>query len=415
MNKMFKIVFTMAVILIMPYVVDAACTQTLYAGKNIDVGTVTFSDDETVTYNLKDGWIMTEAHLHLATKLSGIPQNKNGNPIPGKFQYKKYYNPGVATDTFSTGPWSCGKTLYIAAHAVVTGYSEVQKMTIVSDTQTLVIQGNEPGATYPKNAVLAWEPFNDPVDPAPSYWDEIAGTPFTGTTADWIWESYRPIHTVSGDIVEFERSFKVPGKILSAILDITCDNGYEVKLDGQLVGSAQLFGDWRTPVYCPQDNKYMFLRDPIFDDDGNLIVPGVERYGWKSTEEYNISKDDSIGTACDNKCNKFKNRYRNRNRNKWFDHYDITDKLKCQNDGSTHKLHITGVNEAMTSEVICGYEDQGFDGDADDNPAGLIYKLEITYTSGSSSKEETAWAAGLPFPGRNWATYFICSTPACGQ
>lgn len=245
MKNILKILFIMAMVSLLPCAVYAVCTQTLYAGKNIDVGTVTFSDDGTVIYNLKDGWVMTEAHLHVATSLLGIPQ-KNGNPIPGKFKYKKYYNPGVTTNSFPTGPWSCGRPLYIAAHAVVTGYSEVQKMSIVSDTQTLVMQGNEPDATYPKNAVSAWEPFDDPADPMPSYWDEIAGSPFAGTNADWIWESYRPVHTVSGDIVEFERTFKVPGKILSAVLDITCDNGYEVKLDGQLVGSAQLFGDWRT-------------------------------------------------------------------------------------------------------------------------------------------------------------------------
>jgi hypothetical protein len=285
-------------------------------------------------------------------------------------------------------------------------------MTVVSDTTTLVIQGNDPAATYPKNAVAAWEPFDDPADPTQSYWDEEAGGVFVGTGADWIWESYRPLHPVSGDIVEFEKTFKVPGKIVSATLDITCDNGYEARLNGQLVGTAQLFGDWRTPVYCAQDGKYMFLRDPILDDNGNVIVPGVERYGWKTTEEYNaVGTSKSAMSAQKRKWHKLDDH----DKTCWHEHYNVTDKLGCQSStkpcSSTNKLSITGVNEAMSSETICGYTDQGFDGGVDDNPAGLIYKLDIKYSTGDGQREETAWAAGNPFPGKNWATYFTCSIP----
>jgi hypothetical protein len=35
------------------------------------------------------------------------------------------------------------------------------------------------------------------------------------------------------------------------------------------------------------------------------------------------------------------------------------------------------------------------------NPNGLVYKAEITYLS----EDESAWAAGSDFPGKNWATY----------
>jgi hypothetical protein len=36
------------------------------------------------------------------------------------------------------------------------------------------------------------------------------------------------------------------------------------------------------------------------------------------------------------------------------------------------------------------------------NPNGLVYKAEITYLG----EEESAWADGTGFPGKNWATYF---------
>lgn len=362
MKKIFKMIVVLAFMAALPGAVYAACTQTLYAGKNIDVGTVTFSDDGTVTYTLKSGWVMTESHLHVATKLSGIPQTKTGNPIPGQFKYKRYYDPGVMTDSYSTGTWPCGKPVYIAAHAVVAGYSSLSSMSIVSDTTTVVMQGNDPGATYPKPAVASWEPFEDPADPSSSYWDEQTGNFFTGTGADWIWESYRSLHPVDGDIVEFEKPFSIPGEPVSGILYITTDNGYEAVMNSQLIGSAQLAGDWKNSL----------LREPRYDSYGNILVAGVSRQGWQSIEQY-----------------------------------DITKKLLS----GANILHITGVNEEMSNRIIDGFQDSSFNGTVDDNPGGLIYKLDIQYITGSPDREETAWAAGNPFSGKNWATYFTCSIP----
>jgi len=365
MKKLTYLIVVLSLLLVLPAAASAACTQTLLAGQHIDVGTVTFADDGTVTYATKNGWVLTETHLHVATSLKAIPQTKTGNPIPGKFNFKRYYNPGVTADSYATGPWPCGKTLYIAAHAVVQGVStgSISTMTIVSDTSTQVVAGNVTGP-----AVAAWEPYDDAQEPALSVWDEQIGNVFAGTGADWIWETYRSFHPVEGDIVEFQRTFNIPGNPVSGALMITCDNGYEAKMNGSLIGSAQLFGDWRNPVVC--DDGVSFLRDPVLDNNGNVILPGVERSGWRSVEMY-----------------------------------DVTSKLLS--GGNT--LHITGVNEAMMKAVICGYGDQGFDGTVDDNPAGLIYKLDITYATEGAEGEETAWAAGISFPGKNWATYFTCT------
>ncbi|MHA2103877.1 MAG: vWA domain-containing protein [Candidatus Hodarchaeales archaeon] len=89
----------------------------------IDAGDVIIWNDQDnlyVTYNTTDGWYMTETHLQVADSLDGIPQTKKGNPIPGKFEYKDYFDPGIQTYTYSIPwTWDPGTNLYIAAHAVV--------------------------------------------------------------------------------------------------------------------------------------------------------------------------------------------------------------------------------------------------------------------------------------------------------
>lgn len=97
-------------------------SQTLYAGRHIDAGEVRIWNDETtlfVEYGTSGGWLLSEVHLHVAESLSGIPQ-KNGNPIPGQFQYKSVFNPLTDSAIFEI-PLDdfLGTSLFIAAHAVV--------------------------------------------------------------------------------------------------------------------------------------------------------------------------------------------------------------------------------------------------------------------------------------------------------
>ena len=103
-------------------------TVTLWAGQNIDIGTVELSNDETtlfVTYTLTGGWEMTESHVHAAKTLEDIPQTKSGNPKVGNFDYKREYDPPVVTDTYEIaldsidGYGECGESIVVAAHAAV--------------------------------------------------------------------------------------------------------------------------------------------------------------------------------------------------------------------------------------------------------------------------------------------------------
>ena len=101
-------------------------TIDLMAGQNIDAGDVTVWGDGTnlyVKYQTSDGWLLTETHLQVAASLAGIPQTKNGNPIPGQFTEGDSYSPPQPGDTFTfnlaDNGWGANTTFYIAAHAVV--------------------------------------------------------------------------------------------------------------------------------------------------------------------------------------------------------------------------------------------------------------------------------------------------------
>jgi hypothetical protein len=105
---------------------NAPVSYPIWAGQNINVGTMDVSNDAQylyVTYNVKNGWMLTETHLHVASTLAGIPKNKQGIPVPGQFQYATMHNPPVTTYTYNIlladHGFTLGQELFVAAHAVV--------------------------------------------------------------------------------------------------------------------------------------------------------------------------------------------------------------------------------------------------------------------------------------------------------
>ena len=124
---MFLLVFVM-VLSLLPMPVSAAVPDgdlevPLYAGQDKQVGTVKVTnntDSIHVTYALDDGWVLTEVHLSVEAEIGDIPTNKKGNPIPGHFEYKDYFDfAEKITETSFDVPIE-GSIVYIAAHAVVT-------------------------------------------------------------------------------------------------------------------------------------------------------------------------------------------------------------------------------------------------------------------------------------------------------
>ena len=102
----------------------------IYAGQNIEVGTLQIINDQDYLYlnvYLNEGWAATQSHIHIAGSLAGIPQNRKGIPIPGQFAYSESYAPAQELVSYQflldDLGFEIGETMYIAAHFDVKLYS----------------------------------------------------------------------------------------------------------------------------------------------------------------------------------------------------------------------------------------------------------------------------------------------------
>jgi hypothetical protein len=105
--------------------------QTLYAGQFNAVGTVEVTNDGDNIYvkyqlyqdKIDDGWRITETHVHVGIAIADFPLagKLKDNPVPGKFAYPGYFNPGVSEyeEVIPLGDWEADQEVIIAAHAVV--------------------------------------------------------------------------------------------------------------------------------------------------------------------------------------------------------------------------------------------------------------------------------------------------------
>lgn len=328
-----------------PFVVE------LIAGQTMDVGQVkVWNDDDTLYVKYETaGWCLTETHLHLATSLDGIPQTKKGNPIPGQFDYSTEHSPCVTEYTYEIPlAWDPDTELFIAAHAAA---GEMETMWVYSDgTETFsAVGGPGTAATAAAGIVCNAGPRTGT---AVAAWQHSAWSAATSqfTQGTWVWEAYRSVNPICGDVVDFHKTFSI-GYPASGWLKITTDNGYEVYLNDNKVGSDGVFGEWRTSDLT---EAYVTTKDtPV---------------GWKSVETYNNLIDYLQPGA-----NTF-----------WF--------------------------AAGNEYYYPGDYNNGSPGTVDNNPGGLIYEAEISYYE----RMETAWGAGSEFPGKNWATYFTYTVQSPG-
>jgi len=331
--------------------------------EKIDVGDVTVVLDYPyfdVTFTTVDGWLMNETHVHvffqdylLGGDLIGI-RLKNGNPAPGKFDFKHEDLGGVTSDMYDDeinvldlGDILVDPGLYdifVAAHA------EVQKqlsMEVCSDGDETFEAVSGPGTVGNPNitpvpprsgtAVAAWQH---------STWITNVNPLFSCGT--WIWESNRVVDPIFGTVVDFSETFNIPGPPVGGTLKVTTDNGYEAYLNGDPLGDDGLSGAWRTS-----------------DLTESYVTTAMS--AWSSVESL-----------------------------------DLTGSLQ-EGDNA---LDFATANEYMNPD------DPGNPvGTVDSNPGGLIYEALIDYL-----REETAWGGtkgpepdydlSIKFPGKNWAIYF---------
>jgi hypothetical protein len=348
--------FALSAITVVPVPTVKAHTESdpfkrdLIAGRSIKVGDVLVWNDEHylyVKYVTSDDWYITEVHLEVATNPSSIPQAK-GNPIPGKFTYKAE---GLWTQEYQfTISWVAGTTLYIAAHAKV---SHVAHACIVSDTQTMVKErrsGDESSFT-PVNApaVYAWEP-------GPDYPND--GSDDSGWQANSLWDQRIGTYHSFFDSVGADwiwESYRVKDPVYGTVLIFERSfaiNG--IPLSGKLAITC----DNGYEAYL---NSKFVGSDNVFDGwlYSNLTQAYVDTSDWDVVEEYDVSSLLTFGT---------------------------------------NTLTIYAANEYFNTD------DYGnpWSGTASNNPGGLIFALRVDYCD----RSETAWGAGEPFPGKNWATYF---------
>jgi hypothetical protein len=168
----------------------------------------------------EEGWYLTETHLAVAKELSGIPQTKKGNPIPGQFQYSTIHDPPVTEYTYTIPlTWDVDTTLYIAAHAKVVHITHVCT-TIVSDTDVL---WSSNGVNW-QNTYACW------VHPS---WANIPG-------ATWVWiEEYTRPAWEYDNVPEggwyFKKPFTLPEtafNIKASVVAANGDNAYRIAING---------------------------------------------------------------------------------------------------------------------------------------------------------------------------------------
>lgn len=102
-------------------------TVSLIAGQNITSGSVTVNNDENgmlyINIATTDNWLLKATHIAVASSLSGLPQTKTGNAIPGQFPYSNTFDPYVSQYQYIISSGSSGylpgTELYIAVHAEV--------------------------------------------------------------------------------------------------------------------------------------------------------------------------------------------------------------------------------------------------------------------------------------------------------
>ena len=124
-------------------------SYTLWAGQNINAGTVSVSRDSGtlyVVYRTNEKYLIGGVHVWVGTSLADLPTNNQGIPVPGQFPVNQPVNPAASEVVVSVplGSWTAGTQLFIFTHAELIGQN-------VNGTQ----YGNETGWAGDKSLDIA--------------------------------------------------------------------------------------------------------------------------------------------------------------------------------------------------------------------------------------------------------------------
>jgi hypothetical protein len=273
------------------------CT-TLFAGQDIDVGTVCVevidngdTEDLCITYTTVNGWELIESHLWVGDTFGGYPQNRKGNPQVGLFPYHSGDISGATSYTFCLdlnefgtegGALDlCDLILYAAAHAVVgidtDGDGEYdQTETGWGDGQRMVTKGN--WATF-FSIELSCEfggGGNEEMGETAFAYDCSVATCFIG--ADFDDDGFEDGYNRWG----WSNGPYTPG---TYYLDIYAGAGQCILENGVLVGLLTLDYDGATATVTYNtcgtywiDEIHLYVgNDPLYDDGGGYTIsPGQQ-------------------------------------------------------------------------------------------------------------------------------------------
>ena len=339
---------------------DPFTTPLIAGGGNpksaIDVGDVLVWNDADflyVKYVITDtDWCLTETHLHIDISLDGIPQ-KNGNPIPGHFDYRMKHD-CVTEYTYAIPlTWSPCTEVYIAAHAVV----QTSNLVLIDfeqfdehDFVTSVATGCGDVNFHMTNSIpLEGLSIGDSAELTPSGLYPEIGTPDTSPPYENI-----VAFTVGGalrdDWVKDEGGTGAEGNVLSDPQDTT-----------------------QIPLLWHAYSQYQAI---VIDLSSMSNVQGID-FATIDLDHSEI----------------------------WhFQYFDSSDTLIHQTtmgptgtnvgDGVAYPITHSG---PVSKVAIWGENNLG----EKERLGYAIDNVEITCL-----EDETAWGAGDDFPGKNWATYF---------
>jgi hypothetical protein len=347
----------------------------------------TVDTDLTVTFTATN-WCMTQTHLDVVSDPKDFPTTRNGNPIPGQFEYQETYESCVAIASY-TVPYA-DLPVFIAAHAVLWDEASGETLEVVSSESTPITAVN--GVVAPQNAVLANEPFNYPncasytsSNASKSVWDNGIGTAnfsfFSAAGADWIWNAPHPLNPRAGDVVTFQPTFIVPpGLVTSSSLRIAADNAFTVDLNGAFVGKSVTLGP---------DFPATLRETPQGLATPPQVRPwGVASQGWDKVETFVLPVVSGSNTLKITAANEYMCNASASNCATGADRYFGWN--------STTKTFTTAINNDPMPGDGPGISPCY-------NPGGVIFAASIDYYA----RSETGWGSGTAFPGSNWATYFV--------
>lgn len=319
----------------------------LISGKHFVVGKVKVEsgpDYLDISYMIEeDAWWLSEVHLAVESTYDALPQNKPGNPMIGLFPYKAKFDPVVKSHTFRV-PASLEGTYFIAAHAVV--LSKSKWVPIIEEFNSLL----------PETATLT---VQYPTDGSPSYFTSIVtdGGILDGTYEGWCIDTENAIYQNTTYTVKLYSSLDTDFESLN-LVDFPENMPYvNYILNQNYVG--QQAGTLETITYGDVQRAIWELVDENPSTSG-LGFWSQDRVDWIKAEAF--ANGQVFVPDCGNVV--------------------AVVLVPIGLDGTPLNVQITIAQITIINfPVECG-------------------------PPTSFDMDESAWANGLPFKGKNWAMYF---------